>query len=162
MKAIKWIAGIIGVLVIIAIGATVYRYVSGIDPEKEARDNLFRSRRTEGKLLAITLYTQMVMSQVERTQYPTWEELQEDLEEAEFLLSDYQFYRFGIPEFDKNLKKLCPDCHMSETSFKMAVYGDIDEDGEDDVMTIDQDKKLILIQDDIGEAQVPLDIGSAK
>ncbi len=47
------------------------------------------------------------------------------------------------------MAKYCQDCFGTKESFKMVAVGNLDEDEEMDVWTIDQNKNLIHVTDDL-------------
>jgi hypothetical protein len=47
------------------------------------------------------------------------------------------------------MRELCPDCVVTESGFKAFAFANLDGDADWDVWTIDQDKKLQHVQNDL-------------
>lgn len=71
-------------------------------------------------------YAQSVFDLLKQKPYPTWEELEEKT------LSLRTTYYVGIADKDHVTAKLCSDCHLRPDSFKILVYGNLDDDNEMD------------------------------
>lgn len=57
--------------------------------------------------------------------------------------------RVPASSFTDLVQKHCPDCTASENGFKIVAIGNLDEDETLDVWTIDHDKNLVNISDDV-------------
>jgi hypothetical protein len=115
---------------------------------------LGRVRRSEAKLKSMTVYTECLSFKVDKEKFPDKAAFEKILLEN----TEPGRYKVGTIETDPNVKTFCPDCRLTGTSFKFAVYGDIDEDKDLDIITMNEKKEMMLIKDDTGEAKTPINL----
>lgn len=157
-KALKWILiGLGCLLFLIVAGTVIFTYFGG---EDKLRAQQGKTRRILGKSLAVSISTQMEMAKIETEVYPPKDKLDAAL--AEFGAGGAGNYSYGVAADNEEIAKLCPDCVISSAGYKIAIFGNIDQDSELDVMTVDNDRKIMLIQDDLGEEKAPVDISLKK
>lgn len=106
-----------------------------------------RARTAEAK----TGLTYIFASQ--SSHYAEFEEYSTDFEKIGVVFENQNpRYEFGFAsDANPQFKKYCPDCVVSKDGFKVVAIGNIDEDETLDIWTIDQDKNLIHLQDDMKE-----------
>jgi hypothetical protein len=149
-KLSKWLAIIVGSLVGLIIVAALWMKFAGVDPEAELQAKQFETRRSEGRLLAIGVSTALEMDFIESDKYSSV-----SLEKFRAESEGFRYYDFGTKDSDPRIAKLCPDCVITDDSFKVAVFGTIDNDEDLDLLTIDHEKNLILVHDDLGLTETP-------
>jgi hypothetical protein len=115
---------------------------------------LSRVRRSEAKLKATTVYTECLLFQSDKGKFPDKAGFEKILLEN----TESGHYKVGTIETDPTVKAICPDCRLTGTSFKFAIYGNIDDDKELDIITMNEKKELMLVKDDLGESKVPLNL----
>ena len=122
----------------------------------EAADTEFhleKIRRSEAKMKAAAMYSDISIFHIDKNKYPNKSELEKIIKE-----NPPGRYQIGTIEMNPQIKGFCPDCIINKTGFKIAVYGNIDDDNELDVITINDKKEMILIKDDTGEAKGPINL----
>ena len=132
---LKKIGIIIGVVVGLLIVAAI---VISIIAKPHFERYQAKSKQVEAKSLLAAAYTSMKMGQAEFGSYR-----QEDLD---LFLGDVggqaQFFSVSASH------PKCPDCGITAEGFKLVAVGNIDDDPDEDVWTMDQDKNLENIQSD--------------
>lgn len=109
---------------------------------KSAKEHKKRALRTEGKLLASAAYVSILSGD---TYIDSGEYSFSDLEVRE---SANKLYKVLDPTSEES-KKLCSDCKVNKEGFKILVAGNIDEDDDLDLWTIDNEKNLVNIKSDL-------------
>lgn len=152
-KVLKWgLIGFVGLLFVFIVGSIVLTKSGYTD--KKINEFKAKGARINGKLLASALKISLQSEFIESEKYPDEARLKELAAE---ISSGSKDYTFGLAS-DPEVASFCPDCHLSEDSFKIAIYGNLDEDPDLDVITIDSEGKMLLIQDDLGLEDVPMDM----
>ena len=138
MKIVKRLGIFIGAVVLLLVAAAIILKKPG-----------HLERRSEGKLLATALLSSLETYQTKHNKYPTMPELQTVMAEQKIAL---KYYTFGTAESSPDVAKVCSDCHLKDDSFKIAIYGNIDEDPNLDVIGIsDREKNPFIILSDIDD-----------
>lgn len=98
-----------------------------------------KAMQKEGMVLLSASYQSLLSGQVELGEFR-----QEDFD---ILTSDPNFSggRYKLSTHHP----LCPDCGINKERFKVVAIGNLDEDETEDVWTMDQDKNLVQLSDDI-------------
>lgn len=146
-KFFKWAAIILGCLFVLLLIAGFFakKYLPDMETYK------YKTRRAEAKLTASLIYTQMEMTKIETESYPDIAKLTADLNAMGSGSPDAR-YSYGIDS------SVCSDCFIEKDKFRIAIFGNIDEDEDLDVVTIDHEKKMMLVRDDLGMETGPVDI----
>jgi hypothetical protein len=147
-KILKWLAIFIGASIFLLIVVSLGLKFSGLDP---AADFKGKSLRAQGKIFATSVSSALQIDYVDTGKYSV-SSLEQYQSEVKNLKSTYSI---GTRDSDPRIANLCPDCEIREKTFKIALYGNIDEDEALDIMTIDQGNNIILIQDDLNPGAEP-------
>ena len=122
-------------------------------PSTEAKnENLLKAKRTDGKLLALNVRTSMQLYQVDNDKFPSYEKLKEIIEKSqkEEGGSVPLYYNFGTADSHPEVATACPDCKISDDAFKIAIFGNLDDDNDLDIMYISNTEVDVLqLKDDI-------------
>jgi hypothetical protein len=122
-------------------------------PSTEAKnENLLKAKRTDGKLLALNVRTSMQLYQVDNDKFPSYEKLKEITEKSqkEEGGSVPLYYNFGTADSHPEVATACPDCKISDDAFKIAIFGNLDDDNDLDIMYINNTEVDVLqLKDDI-------------
>ncbi|MEO0335701.1 MAG: hypothetical protein AAF202_04880 [Pseudomonadota bacterium] len=108
-----------------------------------------KSKQAEARSLLVGLYTTFKMDWAEYGIYNvnSFETFQNEVITTAGMNS---FYKVAIdPGEDPMVAKFCPDCGVTEEGFKALAYGNIDDDETIDAWTVDQDKNMVQVSDDI-------------
>ena len=97
-------------------------------------------RRMEGKTLSAVFRNQMEAFKEKHGRYPGIEELKPDTKP--------RWYKWGV---GMDVAAFCPDCMITPDSYKIVIYGNIDDDSDVDVMIImnDLDNPLVVKDDSL-------------
>ncbi|MES2527374.1 MAG: hypothetical protein V4598_09810 [Bdellovibrionota bacterium] len=96
-----------------------------------------RAKTSEVKVLARKLHHLMDIHKVRKGVYPALEAIN---------LGDHElhYYQWGMK------KEICPDCEVTELSYKIVIHGNIDADPFIDAWTVESpDGKVTNVQDDV-------------
>ncbi len=148
MKIFKWILISVAGLAVIFFGAVIIYNMSG-KMDTDIANQKSKVKRTMGKNLAFAAYSEMLLKWSETGIYPEKEALLASLSQGGVLSSES--YQIKLATDDPEVAKLCPDCEIKKDTFKLALVGNIDNDAGTDILTVDQDNKIILVQDDVGD-----------
>ena len=100
-----------------------------------------KAMRTEAKLHLVRLNTSMQSQMVETGNYTQeWQNLVPNNAQGR--------YRIETIETMPELADICPDCTVSNTSFKFAAVGNLDSDSDLDIVTINQEGEIEVILED--------------
>jgi hypothetical protein len=122
-------------------------------PSTEAKNEfLLKTKRTDGKLLALNVRTSMQLYQVDNNKFPSYEKLKEIIEKSqkEEGGSVPLYYTFGTAESHPEVATACPDCKITDDTFKIAIFANLDDDNDLDIMYINNTELDVLqLKDDI-------------
>ncbi|MEE2671102.1 MAG: hypothetical protein VYA54_05300 [Bdellovibrionota bacterium] len=109
---------------------------------KSAKDYKKKAIQSEAKLLALATYTSIISGDgfIDRGVYSF-----SDVQVGE---SASNIYKVLDPTSEES-KKLCSDCKVNKEGFKILVAGNLDEDEDLDLWTIDDQKNLVNIKSDV-------------
>jgi Tfp pilus assembly protein PilE len=104
-----------------------------------------KAKTSEAKLQLSTVYVAETGWQADNNTFT------ENLEEAGYVpsSSDLSFYKIGFASHGELFSKHCPDCRATKDGFMAVAIGNIDKDETLDVWTIDQDRNMVHLINDV-------------
>lgn len=106
-----------------------------------AKAHLLKIKQVEAKSRLLMNYTELKIHQIDNDSYVGFQMERYPASTNEFV----ELYSIN----DQPIAGMCPDCHIGSETFKLVAYGNLDEDEKLDVWTIDHNKNLTLISDDL-------------
>jgi hypothetical protein len=129
----------------IVLGLSAVLLICSIYGATQFKKYKWKARRAEGKLLAGAIKMYLRQEYNLHHQYPAFEKLENEMSSA----VKTERYRFGI-SVSPVVSSFCEDCEIRKDKYKIAVFGNIDDDEELDIFYVKDDvPKFVDAQQDL-------------
>jgi hypothetical protein len=102
---------------------------------------LKKAKRSEGKILALSARMALEESKIDNNRYFNLDELKSEINK-ENNGTIFKRYTIGDSDSDPQIKCRCPNCRITTNSYKIAIYGNLDEDDDFDILVISNEDKM--------------------